>query len=273
MVEVAGVRSPVLEAGPPDAREAAVFVHGVPGSRLDWEDLVARVGEAGRAVALDMPGFGDADKPRRWGYRVDDYATHLGGALDRLGIDRAHVVVHDFGGAWTWAWAAREPQRMASAVALNTGLLQARSWHSAAQLWRRPVAGELSMLVMPFGAFGKAMTQDGAAPLPEPFLRRMHRHFDRGTRRAILRLYRATDQPFAPAQGWIAALAPHDVPALVVWGDKDRFISRKGPEGLRRMFPSARVVRLPASGHFLFADDPEGVAAAVVPFLRDRLAG
>ena len=267
------MRSPVLDGGPPDAREAAVFVHGVPGSRLDWEGLVARIEQFGRAVALDMPGFGDADKPRRWGYTVDDYGSYLGGALDRLGIERAHVVVHDFGGAWTFSWAAREPERLASAVALNTGLLQARSWHAAAQLWRRPVAGEVSMLVMPFGAFAKAMTQDGLAPLPEPFLRRMHHDFDRGTRRAILKLYRATDQPYAPAQQWIDVLAPRDVPALVVWGDKDRFISRKGPEGLQRIFPSARVVRLPGSGHFLFADDPEGVAAALVPFLRDRLSG
>ena len=125
IVDVSGVRSPVIEAGPAQAREAAVFVHGVPGSRLDWEDLVGRVGVFGRAVALDMPGFGQADKPRRWGYRVGDYAAHLAGALDRLGIDRAHVVVHDFGGPWTWAWAAAEPQRLASVVAVNTGLLQA----------------------------------------------------------------------------------------------------------------------------------------------------
>ena len=107
--------------------------------------------------------------------------------------------------------------------------------------------------------------------MPEPFLRRMHRDYDRGTRRAIRRLYRATDQPYPPAQSWIERLAERDVPALVVWGDKDRFISRKGPEGLRRMFPTARVVRLPGSGHFAFADDPEGVAAAVLPFLFERL--
>jgi pimeloyl-ACP methyl ester carboxylesterase len=244
----------------------------VPGSRLDWEDLVARVGESGRAVALDMPGFGEAGKPRRWGYSVDDYAAHLGGALDRLGIDQAHVVVHDFAGAWTFAWAAREPQRLASVTALNTGLLQAPRWHAAARRWRRPVLGELTLAVVPYGSFAKSLTLDGRMPLPEPFLRRMHRHFDRGTRRAILRLYRATEQPYPPAQQWIDTLAPRDVPALVVWGDQDRFISAKGPEGLKRMFPSARVVRLPGSGHFPFADDPQGVADVVVPFLRERLS-
>jgi pimeloyl-ACP methyl ester carboxylesterase len=271
-VDVHGVRSPVIEAGRPQGREAAVFVHGVPGSRLDWQDLVERVGEFGRAVALDMPGFGDADKPRRWRYRVEDYAAHLGGALDELGIERAHVVVHDFGGAWTWAWAAREPERLASVVAMNTGLMQARRWHATARRWRRPLAGELSMALVPYGGFAKALTQGGRAPLPEPFLRRMHKHFDRGTRRAILRLYRATDQPYPPAQQWIDALAGRGIPALVVWGDQDRFISTKGPEGLQRMFPAAQVVRLPGSGHFVFADAPVEVAAAVLPFLREHLA-
>ncbi|MEA2390415.1 MAG: hypothetical protein QOK31_524, partial [Solirubrobacteraceae bacterium] len=59
-----GVRAPVLEAGPAEAEEAVVFVHGNPGSNEDWRDLVGRVGEFARAVAPDMPGFGRADKPR-----------------------------------------------------------------------------------------------------------------------------------------------------------------------------------------------------------------
>ena len=62
-VRVDGVRSPLLQAGQPDDDEAVVFVHGNPGSIADWTRLVAGVGEFGRALAMDMPGFGAADKP------------------------------------------------------------------------------------------------------------------------------------------------------------------------------------------------------------------
>ena len=62
-VSIDGVRSPLLEFGSADASEAAVFVHGNPGSIRDWESLARGVSEFGRAVAIDMPGFGTADKP------------------------------------------------------------------------------------------------------------------------------------------------------------------------------------------------------------------
>ena len=86
-VTVNGVRSPVLNAGAPDASEAMVFVHGNPGPKEDWEDLLRRAGEFGRAVAPDMPGYGAADKPADFGYTSDGYAKHLAGILEQLGIE------------------------------------------------------------------------------------------------------------------------------------------------------------------------------------------
>src|SRR5688500_5768735 len=57
---VAGIESVVLEAGPRDAGDAVLFVHGNPGSSRDFAELVAAVGTIGCAVAIDMPGFGAA---------------------------------------------------------------------------------------------------------------------------------------------------------------------------------------------------------------------
>jgi pimeloyl-ACP methyl ester carboxylesterase len=66
-----------MESGPVDADEAAVFIHGNPGSIRDWKSLVRDVGEFGRALAMDMPGFGDADKPADFDYSVRGYASFL----------------------------------------------------------------------------------------------------------------------------------------------------------------------------------------------------
>ena len=124
-VSVRGVRSPVLTAGPPDDAEAVVFVHGNPGPSDDWRDLLPRAGELGRAIALDMPGYGRAGKPKDFSYSVDGYAVHLAALLDQLGITRAHIVAHDFGGAWALAWAARAGERIpAMATARSQGLIQ-----------------------------------------------------------------------------------------------------------------------------------------------------
>ncbi len=104
-VTVAGVRSPLIDIGP-RADEAAVFVHGNPGSRLDWAELADAVSGFGRAVAMDMPGYRRAGKPANFDYTIAGYARHLAGALDQLDISRAHLVLHDFGGPWGLAWAA-----------------------------------------------------------------------------------------------------------------------------------------------------------------------
>jgi hypothetical protein len=63
-IAVTGVRSPVMQAGPPDATEAVVFVHGNPGPADDWTDLLTRVGAFARDCP-EMPGPG-TDKPRNF---------------------------------------------------------------------------------------------------------------------------------------------------------------------------------------------------------------
>ena len=148
-VSVGGVGSPVIEAGPQDAREAVVFVHGNPGSRRDWEDLLEATGGFGSAVALDMPGFGQADKPRDFDYQVSAYADFLQGALSELGIERVHLVVHDFGGPFGLFWGIQHPEAWASVVLINVGILPGYTWHKMAKRWRTPVLGELTQAWIP----------------------------------------------------------------------------------------------------------------------------
>ena len=267
-VRVARVRSPTLETGRADANEAVVFVHGNPGSSRDWRDLLPRVGPFARAVALDMPGFGQADKSAAFEYSVAGYARHLDGALNGLGVRRAHLVLHDFGGPWGLAWAAANPDRFGSAVLINTGVLLGYRWHTLARLWQTPVVGELVQALSTRAGFRRAMEKSNPSGLPAAFVDGMYDDYDRATRRAVLRLYRATANPSDSATRLADAIRPLARPALVVWGAKDPFIPVEQAERQRETFPGAEVVVLPESGHWPFADNPEGVAAAAIPFLR-----
>jgi pimeloyl-ACP methyl ester carboxylesterase len=268
-VSVSGLRSPFIGAGPDDATEAVVFLHGNPGSRLDWQPLVAEIGEFGRALAFDMPGFGQADAPRDFGYRIEDYAEFIDGALGELGVERAHLVLHDFGGAFGLCWAAGHPNALASAVAFNTGTWSHGRWHRVARLWRRPVVGELVMALTNRRAWRKSLS--GGPGLPVEMIDRMYDDFDHDTRRTVLRLYRATPLPYPAAAGWSAALAELDRPALIVWGASDPFVGPSRAADLQVPFPSAEVIELEGSGHFPYADNPAGTADAVIPFLRAQL--
>ena len=270
-ITVRGLSSPVIEAGPRDAREAVVFVHGNPGSCTDWTALVDAAGELGRAVAVDMPGFGKADKPRDFDYQVSSYSQFLQGALTELGIERVHLVVHDFGGPFGLLWGLQHPDAWASVVLINIGIMPGYTWHKMAKRWRTPVLGELTQAWIPRSAWRRAMQKANPKGLPGEFVDKMYDDYNRATRRAVLKLYRATPDPGDLAGAIGAEMVKLHKPALVVWGAKDPFIGVEYAERQREFFDVQDVEILEDSGHWPFQDDPDRVARAVVPFLRRQL--
>jgi len=268
-----GIRTRVLQGGPdPKASEAVVFVHGNPGSSEDWRSLMQAVAPSGRVVAIDMPGFGQADKPANYPYSVEGGTAFLTEALKQLGVMRAHLVLHDFGGPWGLMWAAMNPLGLASITLINTGVLKGYRWHYMARIWRTPLIGELAQLSTTRSGFKWAISVGCPSGLPLEFVNRMYDDMDWGTKRAILKLYRATSDLSARGEQLAGMLRPLNPPTLVVWGAADPYLPARFAEQQRETFPRAEVVLLPKSGHFPFADDPKGVADAVVPFLQRQLS-
>ena len=270
-VIIDGVRSPLLEFGSPGLDEAVVFVHGNPGSSLDWERLARGVGEFGRAVAMDMPGFGAADKPPNFDYSVAGYARFLGRLLAERRVQRAHLVMHNFGGPWGLAWAASNPEAVASVTCINTGVLSGYRWHYLARIWQTPLLGELFMASTTKAGMRLLLRHGNPRRLPAEYFDHVYKTFDRRTRRAVLRLYRNTLNTEEGARQLTEALRPLDLSALVVWGAHDPYIPVEFAERQRQVFPRAEIKILPDSGHWPFADDPGAVAQAVLPFLRRQL--
>ena len=267
-LEAGGTRTRLRTAGPQEAREAAVFVHGNPGSADDWEALVDAAGAAGvRAVAFDLPDFGETVAPPGFEHTVGGYAAFVDAVVVALGIDRVHLVGHDFGGPIALAWSAGRPDRLASATLIDTGVLPGYRWHALARVWRTPLLGELLQATATRQAFRVLVNRGEPRGLPREFVERMYDHFDKRTRRAVLKLYRATGDPGIGGRELAALLAPRDLPALVVWGEHDVYVPWSYAERQRDLFPSADVHVLPASGHWPFADAPETVERLVVEHL------
>jgi pimeloyl-ACP methyl ester carboxylesterase len=107
-------------------------------------------------------------------------------------------------------------------------------------------------------------------PLPEEALERFYKASkDKGTQRAVLRLYRASPASFLEPLG--PPLRELNRPTLVVWGAHDPYIKVKYAEQQRQTFPDAEVVILDESGHWPMWDAPDETEAAIVPFLARQL--
>lgn len=267
-IEAGGTRTRLRTAGPQEPREAVVFVHGNPGSADDWDGLLDAAGAAGvRAVAFDLPDFGEAVAPPGFEHTIGGYAAFVDAVVVALGIDRVHLVGHDFGGPIALAWAAGRPRWLASVTLIDTGILPGYRWHRFARLWRTPVLGELFQAMTTRAAFRTLVAAGEPRGLPRDFLDRMYDHYDRRTKRAVLKLYRATGDPGVGGRELAALLAPLDLPALVVWGEHDAYLPASYAARQREVFPSAEVHVLPASGHWPFADAPETVERLLVDHL------
>lgn len=272
-LSVLGIRTRVLEAGPLEDEEAVVFLHGQPGSADDWSELLARVAPLGRAIAFDWPAWGEAERPDRdsWDFSAGGGAALIAAILGRLGVKRAHLVMHDLGGIGL-VWGAAHPDRFASAVLMGTGALIGFRWHPLARLMRAPVLGDLMLLVTNRPGFNAFMRFYNPQPrkLPSEIIDRWWAGYELPTRQAMLSFYRAT--PERAMERLVEPLRELDRPALVLWGRHDRGVPVEQAALQRRSFPSADVVILEESGHWPYLDDPDGAAESIVPFLERQLA-
>jgi pimeloyl-ACP methyl ester carboxylesterase len=120
--------------------------------------------------------------------------------------------------------------------------------------------------------FRLALREGNPRGLPRPFVDRMYRDYDRRTRAAVLKTYRAMVDATGIATRQARMLRTLRRPALVVWGQRDPYLPARLAERQREGFPEIDIVMLDGSGHWPFMDAPERVAEAVVPFLRRVLS-
>jgi pimeloyl-ACP methyl ester carboxylesterase len=119
-IEANGLGFEVSEEG---SGTPVVLLHGFPDTAVLWRHQVAALAGAGfRAIAPDMRGRGRSDRPPE----VADYAltkivADVTGIMDALGVQRAHVVGHDWGAAVAWLVAMLAPTRVDHLVAISVG--------------------------------------------------------------------------------------------------------------------------------------------------------
>jgi pimeloyl-ACP methyl ester carboxylesterase len=230
-----------------------VYLHGIPTSSDDWIGFLERTG----GIAPDLIGFGRSAKGGHLDYSLDGLARFVEELLEQLEIEGAAIVAHDWGAAAATVLAARRPELVARVALLNPlPLIEGFRWHRIARWCRRPVIGELVMGSITRRMLTRALQRASVNPgdaWPEPRLAAVWEQFDQGTQRAILRLHRGT--PESALDGTLGAV---EVPALVLWGDRDPWLDTGLADGYAARLPRAALEHLDA-GHWPWLDRPEAI--------------
>jgi pimeloyl-ACP methyl ester carboxylesterase len=260
-----GVRSFVREQG---RGPVVVLLHGVPSSSFLYRKMMAPLADQGvRAVALDFPGLGLADRPTSFDYSWSGLARWLGEALEALEIERCHLVVHDIGGPIGCEWAIRNPGRVQSLTALNTFLAPAgfrRPWtmrpfavRGLGPVWLDATPGPVFAALFRHQGLGdrKAMSRAEIYAYRE-----LVRRLDRG--RAFLRIMRGFELTEEKQRFLHAGLAEQRWPALVVWGEDDPVFGLDRMREVQRVLGVEDALLVPAR-HFLQEDQAKPLAYAI----------
>jgi pimeloyl-ACP methyl ester carboxylesterase len=253
----------VADAEGNDAPAVPLYLHGVPTSSDDWLPFLER----GGGVAPDLPGFGRSGKPGYLRYTIDEYDRFIESYLRLLGLRRVSLVMHDWG-AVGLAFAQRRPELVERVVVINAvTFLPGYSWHRTAKIWRTPVLGELAMGSTSRRVLRLRSRESNATPgpMPQEWLDSVLAHFDHGTQRAILRLYRSSPAGVLAAAG--AHLQRLAMPALVVWGLKDPYLPSHFGRAYAQALPDAQLIELADAGHWPWLDRPD-LIDRVLAFLR-----
>jgi pimeloyl-ACP methyl ester carboxylesterase len=250
----------------PGVETPVVYCHGNPSHGEDWLPFMDR---GGPAIAIDMPGWGRSDRPEpaRFDYSMHGLSAFLERCLDELGVGRRKLVVHDWG-SLALIGAQRRPELVERLVVVNAvPLLPGYRWHWVAQIWRRRGLGELANATTTKRSMALTMRQarGDRSPMPAEFVDMVWDHWDRGTSRAVLSLYRQADPDRLAAAG--RDLGRLACPALVLWGDRDPYFPAKFAHAYAVTLPNAELDPIEGVGHWPWIDDP-AVIDRVVDFVR-----
>jgi pimeloyl-ACP methyl ester carboxylesterase len=268
-------------------RERALYVHGLGGASTNWTDLAALLAVRFDGWAIDLPGFGRSQPPRRARYSIRGHLRAVVDVLERIrdlpgdGAGRpVHLIGNSLGGLVSVLVAGRRPDLVASLTLISPAM----------PVYRVPTAFSRALLLLVVPGVASLAARRIGAITPEESVRAMVRMcFGQPSRvppdrleQAVQEMRERAEQPWADAalvrsmrglitsylkvgaaNAWRAARGLR-MPTLVLWGDRDRLVDPALAPRLAGVVPDCRLLVLEGVGHVAMLEAPEETARAIL---------
>lgn len=254
-----------------------LFLHGYPTSSFDLRSALPHLARGRRVVLHDHLGFGLSDKPERYSYSLLEQAEVALGVWRELGIERGHLVAHDYGTSVATELLARRergllPVELASVTLCNGSIhLELARLTVSQRLLRHPWLGPVFARLASARVFRAQMRRIFGRPeaVGGQELDDLWELLVRGggqERLPAISSYLGERVRFR--ERWVGALTRLDLPTLVLWGKRDPVAVPAIAEALAGEIPGARLEWLEDLGHYPMLEDPERWADRVVAFVK-----
>ncbi len=265
--------------------DPVVMVHGNPTWSFYFRNLVKGLSPNYRVIVPDHMGCGLSEKPGedQYDFRLSSRIHDLESLLDQLKLNKpVTLILHDWGGAIGMGYALRRPDRISRIILMNTAaffppkgkklpfrLHLLKHFKTIARM--AVLGGNLfsraALVMAPRKALGREVKKGLCAP-----------YNSWNNRLATLKF--VEDIPLVPADPSYSLLLWLDqhlhrlssIPMLILWGMHDFVFDPDYLAEWQRRFPQAGVHRYPDAGHYLLADEPDGVLMDILNFLKSPVS-
>ena len=267
-IEVAGVRLDWAEMGQPSAAPPVILLHGLNNSCLSWSQVAPFLAPDRRVLMPDLPGHGRSERPNI-GYELDWYAHIIAQWLEAVGIEKADVVGHSFGGGVAQMLLLECSERIRRLVLVAAGGLgKGVGW----PLRLASLPHVVEHLGQPFMALGTRLALRDARGLTREDIAALSRlNSQAGSARAFARSvrdvidWRGQRRNFFHRVDEVKRLPP----LLVLWGDRDALVPIEHGRAFASLLKGSFFRTIEGAGHYLHNEQPEVFARMVREFLDD----
>ena len=230
--------------------DAVVLLHGWGGEADSFKPVFQWLSQTHKVYALDLPGFGKSDTPpTAWG--TADYARCVTAFFEELGIRKAHLIGHSFGGRISIIIGAEHPEKVAKLILVDSAGIKPRR---TAKYYLRVSLAKVGKLLRRCGTYGARVANALSRRVGSSDYQRA------GAMRATL--VKVVNEDLRPLLSRIAA------PALLIWGADDKDTPVAYGKIMEKEIPDAGLVVLEQAGHFSYLDKFPQFCRIVASFLK-----
>jgi pimeloyl-ACP methyl ester carboxylesterase len=278
MMQANGIRFRAMVDGPPQA-DMFILLHGFPEGAESWARQVDSLAKAGSlAVAPDLRGYGLTDAPEGTEtYAIGNLVDDVAALIKAFGRESAHVAGHDWGALIAWFFAARHPEMTKTVTVLSVGHPAALAAAAREDQDQRERSRYIDLFLIEGKAeevlaaddYRRLRSMYTIGPNPEAVPRSVVEHFTRSLARpgrltAALNYYRANTRSGGEAWALMANIGPIKAPTVLLWGDQDPALGRRGAETTSsHVEGDYRLEVLEGAGHWLQFERPDEVSRAL----------
>jgi len=259
------------------SKEPVILLHGFPESSAMWQGLMETLGEEGyRCFAPDQRGYSPGARPKDLAsYRYENLVSDVSALADILGLEKFHLIGHDWGSVVGWAALGTFPDRIGSWTAMSVPHIEAFASAIASDEDQRRRSRYLGFFMVSeeperfFRADDYAALRELYASIPPRQVEEYLEMFSEpGAMTAALNWYRSNPSLLKVEKA--SSFGPVWHPTLMIWGTTDMAVGRVAVEGSKGyMRGRYRLVELDA-GHWLVQERPERVREEVLSHLRQE---